>query len=47
MSEELKFVLCPPKGTIFRECDICDMPYVYDKTSSNCLWCEINKEEKL
>ncbi len=28
----------------FKECILCKNPFIYDGSSENCLWCEINKE---
>ncbi len=47
MSEEcINLIIYPPKGTEFKECKLCQNPFVYDGHSENCLFCEINKEEK-
>lgn len=44
--EHIYMEIYPPLGCIFRLCDLCDNPYVDDGLFNNCLWCEINKEEK-
>ena len=41
----LQIEIKPPKDTEFKECDKCKMPFVYDGTLTNCLWCEIHKDE--
>lgn len=43
---ELSFHIKAPEGCTFRECDLCKSPYCFDGRLTNCLWCEINKEEK-
>lgn len=35
----------PPKGYIFGSCQLCNLPFCYDGSSDNCLFCEINKDE--
>jgi len=40
----LVFQIHAPEGMTFAECNICENPFVYDGTSENCLWCELNKE---
>lgn len=42
--EFVKFILKPPEGCTFRECDICHNSYCFDGRLTNCLYCEINKE---
>jgi hypothetical protein len=45
--ECLYLTIIPPEGKEFRKCLLCENPYIYDGTSLNCLWCEINKEESV
>ena len=37
---------CTFRACTFRACDICKSPYIFDGRSTNCLWCEINKDER-
>jgi len=43
--DENVFVIHPPEGTEFKECPLCKNPFVYNGMLSNCLWCEINKDD--
>lgn len=37
------FYINAPDGKEFRACDECKNPYIYDGTSSICLWCALHK----
>ncbi len=39
----INITILPPNGKTFKECCLCKNPFVYDSSSENCLWCEINK----
>jgi len=46
MNEPIELLrILPPEGTLFKQCTLCEVPFVYDGTSENCLFCELNKIE--